>query len=43
MDFERAVGRVFHGLHATIERLQPISEGGSHTFDNCVLPTVIAT
>ena len=37
MDFERAVGRVFHGLHATIEHLQPISEGGSHTFDNCVL------
>lgn len=37
MDFSRAVGRKFHDLHATIEHLQPISRGGSHTFDNCVL------
>lgn len=37
MDFKRAVGRVFHGLHATIEHIVPISDGGTHTFDNCVL------
>lgn len=37
MDFSRAVGRKFHDLHATIEHLEPISRGGSHTFDNCVL------
>lgn len=37
VDFSRAVGRNFHDLHATIEHLQPISRGGSHTFDNCVI------
>lgn len=37
MDFSRAVGRKYHDLHATIEHLIPISQGGSHTFDNCVL------
>ena len=37
MDFSRAVGRKFHDLHATVEHVIPISRGGAHTFDNCVL------
>lgn len=37
MDFSRAVGRKFHDLHATIEHVIAISQGGSHTFENCVL------
>lgn len=37
MDFERAIGRKFHGRHASLEHLIPLCSGGSHTFDNCVL------
>ena len=37
MDFTPASGRVFKDSHATIEHLIPLSKGGSHTWENCVL------
>lgn len=37
MDFERAVGRVFHGGHATVEHIIPISRGGGHLMSNAKL------
>jgi 5-methylcytosine-specific restriction endonuclease McrA len=37
MDFSPAVKRVFKDEHATIEHLIPLSRGGNHTWENCVL------
>jgi 5-methylcytosine-specific restriction endonuclease McrA len=37
MNFKPAAGRKTTREHATIEHLIPLSKGGTHTWDNCVL------
>ncbi len=37
MNFEPATKRKYLSDHATIEHLVPLSRGGTHTWDNCVL------